>query len=60
MDMKQNDPYLPDKKIAEPPATLRESAEKLPQEDLEHKNTKQRAAAKCECPPGCVGLPCCT
>jgi hypothetical protein len=33
---------------------------KKSQKDQEGKEKKSQAAEKCECPPGCVGLPCCS
>ncbi len=35
-----------------------ELAEK--KQDTQRSREKPNEAPKCECPPGCVGLPCCT
>jgi hypothetical protein len=56
--MKQNDQHSAERTSTE--TTLRESAEKSLQEDQENKHEKPQVAEKCECPPGCVGLHCCT
>jgi len=55
--MKQNRQYPAERTTSE--TALRESAEKSLQEDQENEHGKPQTAAKCECPPGCVGLPCC-
>jgi hypothetical protein len=39
-------------------SVLSESTENSQQEDQEDKDEKSQTM-KCECPPGCVGLPCC-
>ncbi len=56
--MRKNDKDSAEKMATE--TTLREIAEKPLQEDPENKNPKPQVTKKCECPPGCVGLPCCT
>jgi hypothetical protein len=59
-DMRKNDENSVPKTSTEARKKLPESAQKSQQEHPEGKDKKRRVAEKCECPPGCVGLPCCT
>jgi hypothetical protein len=40
--------------------TPEDSTSNLPSETLQVKKSEASQPAECECPPGCVGLPCCT
>jgi hypothetical protein len=58
-DMVKNDEHRAEKTTSEARTALKKSNKKSQTEDQEGKDKKSQAAKKCDCPPGCVGLPCC-
>jgi hypothetical protein len=59
-DMAKNHEHSAEKTTTETRTALKKSTKKSQPEDQESKDQKSQAAEKCECPAGCVGLPCCS
>src|ERR1700756_3855627 len=57
-DMRPKNEYEAEKTKTGERSVLSEPPENSQQEDQEDKDEKSQTM-KCECPPGCVGLPCC-
>jgi hypothetical protein len=59
-DMAGNGGHSTEKTRTEARTALQKSTKKSQPEDQEGEDKKSQAAENCECPPGCVGLPCCS
>ena len=55
-----NDGHLAEEKTTEARAAAKKSGKESQPEEQEGEDEKSQVALKCECPPGCVGLPCCS